>query len=469
MFNARRSLIKLGLASVAIPLVVSWPAGAGQLVPDAFPLDRDPAYQTLDLTSGSYTINTTGINGIPVMKNNVTGQIMAYGTNFDQGGTFDPIVGVLDFNSVYIGQGVTISVVGNDPLALLSRSMTTPMTIDGAISAKGGDASPVSGNIAGGAGVAGGGYGGSGGPYPTGSAGTPGMSGWGPGAGAGASAGTGAGSQSGTGGGYGSPGCNPDDCAITSKTYGDLRVSLLGGSGGGGSAGFGNVASGGGGGAGGGALEFVSSYSITVGNYGSVNVNGGSGGNGWDGALGGGGSGGGLIFAAPTITLGAQAPCCGVEANIEANGTGYGGGGRILFLANQGQAGVNWVNASVSATPNPNDDNILYGAYNAPPCKIECSNTFNVQPNPIPATSFSYVLKGNVQSQIDTTSSKYDQLTNAFAYVNQNVFNGAGSSRVSVSTYLNANGNTVVTFTGPNPILEVERELGIGNEIAKIR
>ena len=56
-------------------------------------------------------------------------------------------------------------------------------------------------------------------------------------------------------------------------------------------------------------------------------------------------------------------------------------------------------------------------------------------------------------SQIDTTSPEYDQLTNAFAYVNQNVFNGAGSSSISVSTYLDANRNTVVTFTGPNPVL----------------
>lgn len=92
--------------------------------------------------------------------------------------------------------------------------------------------------------------------------------------------------------------------------------------------------------------------------------------------------------------------------------------------------------------------------YDPPPCISECTNTFNPSPSQ-PAHSFSFVLKGDVRSQVDTVATATDPLVNAFAYVNKNFFGGAGTSTVTVS--LDANGNTVVTYTGSNPILPSDK------------
>lgn len=67
------------------------------------------------------------------------------------------------------------------------------------------------------------------------------------------------------------------------------------------------------------------------------------------------------------------------------------------------------------------------------------------------ATTYVIVLKGDVRTSIDVSATSTDALVNPFAYVNQHDFAGSGTS--SVSTSLNGNGNTVVTFTGSNPIL----------------
>jgi hypothetical protein len=83
------------------------------------------------------------------------------------------------------------------------------------------------------------------------------------------------------------------------------------------------------------------------------------------------------------------------------------------------------------------------------PC-TDCGNTFNAQPSH-PAHSFSFVLKGDVRNQVDTAATATDPTVNAFAYVNRNFFSGGGTSSVAVS--LDGNGNTVIIFTGSNPIL----------------
>ena len=87
-----------------------------------------------------------------------------------------------------------------------------------------------------------------------------------------------------------------------------------------------------------------------------------------------------------------------------------------------------------------------------PDCTSECVNTFNGQNSGAPAMSFSYVLKGDVRGQIDTAVTANDPLVDAFAYVNQNFFGGRGLSTVGLS--LDKNGNTVVTYSGSNPILD---------------
>jgi hypothetical protein len=104
----------------------------------------------------------------------------------------------------------------------------------------------------------------------------------------------------------------------------------------------------------------------------------------------------------------------------------------------------------VTITNSPNlMDGDLAVIYAEPACD-HCVNSFNPQPDQ-PAHSFSYVLKGDVRNQVDTAATASNPVTNAFAYVNKNFFGGSGTSSVSVS--LDGNGNTVITYTGSNPIL----------------
>jgi hypothetical protein len=67
-----------------------------------------------------------------------------------------------------------------------------------------------------------------------------------------------------------------------------------------------------------------------------------------------------------------------------------------------------------------------------------------------PPDEFTFVLKGYSGLSIDTTATANDPLANAFEYVIQHFLNGQGST--SVTTTLDSNGNTVVTYKGP-PIL----------------
>jgi hypothetical protein len=65
-------------------------------------------------------------------------------------------------------------------------------------------------------------------------------------------------------------------------------------------------------------------------------------------------------------------------------------------------------------------------------------------------TSFSILLQGNIVASIDTTAMQTDATVNPFYYVNQNYFSGSGTSTVTATA---SGGNTLVTFTGSNPIL----------------
>ena len=265
----------------------------------------------------------------------------------------------------------------------------------------------------------------------------------------------------GGGGGYGGSGCYTGGNGCPScGIYGNLKLALWAGSGGGGSAGFF-------GGGGGGALEFVASTLMEV--AGTVSANGGPGSGGGLSNNGGAGSGGGLIFAAPTIQLdntslieanaGGNGKCPGCDSS-HSGGGGNGGGGRILFLtAPQGPTGPGFNDASMPYTQNvlvngsgAGNGSIDFGPFSFLGCLHECLNTFDPQHSTTPAVSFNYILQGDVRNQIDTTATASDPLTNAFAYVNQNDFNGNGSS--TVGTALDSNGDTIVTFTGSNPILD---------------
>jgi len=67
------------------------------------------------------------------------------------------------------------------------------------------------------------------------------------------------------------------------------------------------------------------------------------------------------------------------------------------------------------------------------------------------ARSFTLVLLGDQRSAISLLATANDPLLNAFAYVNQNFFEGDGTTDVTVT--LNSEGNTEVTYTGSHAIL----------------
>lgn len=198
-------------AAGAAPLAVSGAPALASAILNPFAFTSSGA---LDLTSGSYTIDTSGgPGGVPVLENSMS-QALATGSLFGQGGlaysdsygggTWDPTIGVLDFSSVTIGTGVTVTVTGANPLALLSRGSET---IDGQVLANGSPGQQPSASQGGadGAGGNGAGAGGHGGAWFVGN----GTAGYGPG-----------------GGGINGP------FTDYSPTYGDLEQYLLAGSGG---------------------------------------------------------------------------------------------------------------------------------------------------------------------------------------------------------------------------------------------
>lgn len=263
---------------------------------------------TLNLVAGDYRIET---NGAPVLLDSAN-NVLYTGTTYFQGGSFGSTVSVLDFDAIHLAVGANIRVMGDNPLALLSRSTAQ---IDGRIDAtgfKGQDSARFGGSGAGGAGGAGAGKGGD----------------WaqtGAGPGGGPAGPFGIGVVQAAGGSYGGLG-GMSAFGTRGPTYGNLYQYLQGGSGGGGTGGsFFDNGNGAGGGGGGGAVELGASGSISFGVNAGLIANGGGVGAAFA-ANAGGGSGGGLLVHAPTIDIAWQ-------SRILAQGGDYfGGGGRILIL-----------------------------------------------------------------------------------------------------------------------------------------
>lgn len=271
------------------------------------------------------------------------GAYLASSTTTLAGGTYN-------YSSFTIDSGVIVSVTGTAPLVIYCTGV---VTINGTLSATGGNGAngvtfTSGGN--GGIGVAGGGNGGAGsfsspsGPLPgidgsnTGGVGNAGGA-WSGGGGAGYAA---------NGGTSGNP---SGGFAGTSYGAADLSGLWSGSGGGGGSGGYDCGA--GGGGAGGG-LIVINANSIVIGASGSVESNGGNGGTDGTGNCGGGGggSGGSIWIASPSITNDGTISAIGgtggssMVAGSPYYGTGGNGSdGRIRIDSNSP------VNGSGSVTP----------------------------------------------------------------------------------------------------------------------
>jgi hypothetical protein len=101
---------------------------------------------------------------------------------------------------------------------------------------------------------------------------------------------------------------------------------------------------------------------------------------------------------------------------------------------------------SISVNPG---GQVAIGFSGSAPITPETLNSF--QPSPgAPAASFSMVLPGDQRTNISLLATANDPVVNAFAYVNQRI---VGTGKASVNLTLDGNGNTVVTYSGDNPIL----------------
>ena len=297
----------------------------------------------LVLTTGNYTINTTG--GNPVLQDSASNTLYQ-GVIYNQGGTYDSNIAVFTFSSIAIGAGVTITPSGTYPVALLSQAS---IDIAGTINANGTNG-----------GNQGDGYGGAGGPGGgTGGTGS-GGAGQGPGGGPGGFNGLGNGSW-GDGGSFGGQGAGWNPYLVPAPTYGDLTAYLQGGSGGGAS-GANLFGSGAGGGGGGGAVELGAVVAITLEPTAMVLAQGGQGGGG-SAINSGGGSGGGIFLHAPSISLN------GVPL-VDADGDG---GGRIAFLTQSGTVSGNNAGVGVGGSTFGNPGVIYYGVLSGDYAKVSIS------------------------------------------------------------------------------------------------
>lgn len=276
-----------------------------------------------------------------------------------------PASGIINYTSVNIPPGVTVTYVrnaNNTPIVLLA---TGDVVISGTLSVSGGGAAATGtagdGN-SGDDGVPGlggpGGFDGGRGGLQTTFGGTSNTSRGGAGLGPGGGSGgdllgncNGAPSPSpGAGGGYGSAAASATPCNVTNtvnaggSTYGSpTLLPLIGGSGGGGGGGGTNF-SGGGGGGGGGAILIAASGTINI--TGALLAVGGNGGaiasptTGGAGGAGGGGSGGAIRLVATTITGNGTVSAGGGAAGVRGSNAGNfsnaatdGGGGRVRIEA----------------------------------------------------------------------------------------------------------------------------------------
>jgi hypothetical protein len=297
------SAVRVRLLAGAFAIVVSLGSAAVLL---SAPVLADPSLGNWSPAAGAYTINTTTL------------QLTGPGTSFT--GLDDSGVATFTFGTVDIPTGVTITVSGSLPLALVAN---TSFTSAGTIIGEGGSSTDF---VATGSGSPGG---------PGGGAGGPGGLNAGSGSGAGGAAsttlnGAGGGGFGGTGAAGGVFGAGTGGAGGAS--YGNLLTAIQGGSGGGGA----STASAVDGAGGGGGIEIVSpTGSITLSAGAVINVDGGGGATGGNGASGG-GSGGGILLEAYSITNngtlsadggnGGGGGCCG--------GGGAGGGGQIAEVYN---------------------------------------------------------------------------------------------------------------------------------------
>ena len=96
----------------------------------------------------------------------------------------------------------------------------------------------------------------------------------------------------------------------------------------------------------------------------------------------------------------------------------------------------------------------LAGVLGSGTAQAEIFNIFSSLPA-VNATSFTIVLAGNVESSINIAGTEFDPTLNPFEYVNQHQdssFCASNTCTASMSVSLNS-GNTVVTYTGTNPLL----------------
>jgi hypothetical protein len=294
------NMSKLKHLSVAMLLA------AGASLVHAAPLDPN-SFTSLGTfnPTGNVTVDTTT-------------QTMSGGASFT--GELSNGIAVFCFDEVNVSSGVTITVSGLYPFALLSQD---DFTFNGILNAN------ADGSVAG----------------PGGGDGNPaGGPGFGPGAGGGDTNGAGGAGFGGSGGwsGWGTAG---------GSTYGNLLTQLQGGSGGGCSLWSGENGAGGGGG---GAVEFAALGVMTIGAAAEVNARGAVGAVSatTQGDGGGGGSGGGILLHAPTGTMAGTLDARGGSGGDTNTGTvridvysggGGGGGGRIhtINITNTGSRLVN--------------------------------------------------------------------------------------------------------------------------------
>jgi hypothetical protein len=252
--------------------------------------------------SGTYSFDTSKDNPAPTLSGPGIATPIAGVFYSPSGGTVPrDEVAVFTFDSVSIPANVLIGHAANGnsrPLALLSRSTTT---IDGTIivsGSNGGRRVESAGN-GGNAGPGGGGGTPAGFQVPPGSgglglAGGNGGDSTSPGRGGSVAAG-GGGDPIGGGGAFGGNGGTAR--GVGGTAYGNLGLTLQGGSGG-----AGGSVIGGGGGAG--ALELGAGTSITITGSGvAIAADGGSSPTGLGGGNGGGGAGGGILIHAPTVSV----------------------------------------------------------------------------------------------------------------------------------------------------------------------
>lgn len=215
-----------------------------------------------------------------------------------------------NYTTFNVSAGATVNITGTSALIIKA---TGAVTINGTLSANGGNGA----GTVGGAGGAGGYAGGAGGTnYGAG------VSGSGPGAGGGRPS-----AASGNGGGAGHGGAGGG--AVTNGGAGGTTYNTAntGGSGGGGGGGGGAGQGGGGGGGGGGTINITATGAVAIGSSGIVRASGGTGATG--SGSGGGGSGGRVtISTADNITNSGAIQASGGNAGTNAGG---GGGGRIIL------------------------------------------------------------------------------------------------------------------------------------------